>query len=351
MKSPAADQLLRSVERRLRRQHIAAAARFATWATTSIALVAVLLHLFVRPMGIGAVALTVSICWAAAMLQALLTPIRTRECAEWADRHLGGSSAYSTYLEFASKDGEARSVPALARLLQWIEQAARSGMELLDSMSQSTGVMKPAAVALVAALLAIALLQIPTHARAPASTPGSAQVPAPAPGMPGAAGEPDAGDEAAAAVAARPRRSGAAGEGHEAGGRTPSAPGARSSIESRKSEGETPGAADAKRAAAGGRDAGDSPDRATDAGLSEAWQGELATALRPLSEPTGASARTDSGLAAEFSTNAAANGDARPAAILTPAPAAAPEARRTVRLGPAEQAYVRAYFAGSGATP
>jgi hypothetical protein len=291
------------------------------------------------------------VSWAAALLQGVLTPIRAGECAAWADRLLGGRSAYSTYLEFASKDDEPRPAAALTRLIDWIEQAAPRSLELLESMSQRTGVMKPTAVAIVAALLAIALLQIPTHPRTHVSSLVSTALPMPAADAPGRAAERDEGEMAASAVTARPRKTGAADESREAGGLAPVAEDRHAAVEARNTDDEAPRSTSAQRAASGGRDAGDSPDKVVDPGLSEAWQGELATTLRSLSEPSEGTTRTDSTVAAEFSRETMPSSDVRGTMILVPAPAAAPEARRAARLGPAEQAYVRAYFAGSGATP
>jgi hypothetical protein len=109
-------------------------------------------------------------------------------------------------------------------------------------------------------------------------------------------------------------------------------------------------AATATRAASGGRDAGAGTDEATDAALSQAWQGELATTLRTLASPPPASSRADPSLAADYESAAADGTVMRPGAAFTPA-AAAPQVRRKPSLGPVEQAYVRAYFAAPGATP
>jgi len=109
-------------------------------------------------------------------------------------------------------------------------------------------------------------------------------------------------------------------------------------------------AATATRAASGGRDAGAGTDVATDAALSQAWQGELATTLRTLAVPPQASRRADQSLAADYESATADGTVARPDAAFTPA-AAAPQSRRRPSLGPVEQAYVRAYFAAPGATP
>jgi hypothetical protein len=117
-----------------------------------------------------------------------------------------------------------------------------------------------------------------------------------------------------------------------------------------KATGDLERAATATRAASGGRDAGANTDDATDAALSQAWQGELATTLRTLATPPPESSRADQSLAADYMGATADNTVTRPDATITPA-AAAPRAWRKQILGPVEQAYVRAYFAAPGATP
>ena len=109
-------------------------------------------------------------------------------------------------------------------------------------------------------------------------------------------------------------------------------------------------AATAARAAPGGRDAGAGTDDTADAALSQAWQGEMATTLRTLAVPPPASSRADQSLAADYESATAGGTVTRAGAAFTPA-AAAPQSRRKPSLGPAEQAYVRAYFAAPGATP
>jgi hypothetical protein len=334
-------------------RHLADAVSFAAWVTVAVALVAMALHLVVRPVSPAAFALAISISSVAAILQAAFTRIRASECAAWADRFLGGSSAYATYLECSATLDRRQDNPALHRLVEWIEQAAPRSLEQLRSIPPQAGVLKPVAVALVAVTLAAVLLQVPVRPHAAVTSASSVESGATAqlgPDTPELASTARVDEDAPAADGARPRKARNEETGREGQVLTPVLEDERTTPEEVKAAGEAQGAADAKRAASGGRDAGDSPDTAADTGLSEAWQGAMASTLRSLSEPPVQATRTDSTRAADFSADTIANGSARAVDAITPAPAAAPEARRAVRLGPAEQAYVRAYFAGSGAT-
>jgi hypothetical protein len=110
--------------------------------------------------------------------------------------------------------------------------------------------------------------------------------------------------------------------------------------------------ASGSRAAAGGREAGDSPDTVEDTGFSASWQGELARKV--LSSAATADlvpARADPARAADYVAALRPPDDPSAVVRISPAPAVPPTARPRVRLGPAEQAYVRAYFSGSGTTP
>jgi hypothetical protein len=159
----AADEVLGAVRRRLRLDALASAARSAAWLTVVIALVAALLHLLVRPVGVLYVALAVTITWGVALLRALVMPIRARECAAWADRHLAGGCAYETFLESRGSADLAQALPARQRLAQWIDEASPRNLARLAATPHEARVLRPVAVALVAALLATALLLMPTQ--------------------------------------------------------------------------------------------------------------------------------------------------------------------------------------------
>ena len=350
----AADELLGAVHRWLRLDALAGASRSAAWLTVVVALVAVLLHVLVRPVSVFSVALAVTITWGVALLRALVTPIQPRECAAWADRRLGGGCAYETFLETRGNALEREAAPARQRLSQWIDEAAPRSLARLAATAHETRVLRPVAVALVAALLATVLLLMPAqHRSIVANTATDTWTPGPR--APAAAR-----DEARAPRAqvespdaARDRSSATDSDDagrRDGGGQVASTGGASEDANELSATDDLQPAATATRAASGGRDAGAGTDEATDAALSQAWQGELATTLRTLASPPPASSRADQSLAADYESAAADGTVMRPGAASTPA-AAAPQVRRKPSLGPVEQAYVRAYFAAPGATP
>lgn len=352
LRSQTADDVLLAVHRRLRRHHVAAAARAAAWLTVVVAAVAVLLHVFVRPIDVVAVAGAVVITWSIALAQASFHPVRDAECAAWADRHLGAESAYETYLEH--RDAGIQT-PALQRLVAWIDSGARRSVERLASLPGDLRLRKPFAVAAVALLLTAVLLQVPMQTPASAARGASA-----AAASAGATAEPERRDSASARNADRitgndnshslpaerndttsadDRRAAAAGD-----------PSADSTTRAAHSGPNTVPAGE--QAAAGGQDAGQTADTLADTGLTEAWQGEMATKLREFGNTDQQLSDVDPTLAADYQSGATPQ-DAAIATVLAfePAAAVAPEARSRMRLGPAEQAYVRSYFADSGAIP
>jgi hypothetical protein len=210
------------------------------------------------------------------------------------------------------------------------------------------------AVALVAVLLATALLLIPTQdhsivasTSAGTSTPGSRTPAAARDDALEQREESDSHDSARDRVSAT---SSDDAERSENGGRARSPGEAPGDQRETTAEGGMERAATATPAESGERDAGAGTDDTADAALSQAWQGDLATTLRTLATPPPASSSADQSLAADYESAAADGSVMRPGAASTPA-AAALQARRKPSLGPAEQAYVRAYFAAPGATP
>jgi hypothetical protein len=316
-----------------------------------VAAIAVLLHVFVRQIDVVAVAVAVVVTWLVALAQAFMRPVRAAECASWADRHLGGESAYETYLEHRDAGGDA---PAMQRLVAWIDSGARRSAERLASLPDDLHLRKPCAVAAVALLLAIVLLQVPIQ-----TTASSSRTQAAAAGN-GAASEREHGDSGAARtadlVAGNESTSSLTSDRGDTASRdlerTPAAAGVpRVDSETREASGGMNAGPAAEQAAAGGRDAGKTADTLADTGLTEAWQGEMATKLRELAAADQQPSNADPALAADYQPATTRQDSAAAAIAFEPAAAVAPEARSRMRLGPAEQAYVRSYFADSGATP
>jgi hypothetical protein len=348
-------RLLAGVQRHLLRERLAAAARFAAWGTASVAVLGALLHFVVRPVSPLGLLAALATPWLVAVLQAITQRARPAECAAWADRHLGGRSAYSTWLEITATSREV-AAPAFAHLEAWLAESTPGRLAQLAAWPFDARLRKPLAAALVCSALALALLQLP--ARSLASGSESPQVEARSTAT-GASQRPTAptksarttgagiGDDGNAGLAAleQQRRDALGADANagdvsaEADDDTGSAP--RDSAQSQATE----------RVTATGREAGDSPDPGVDTALTAPWQGELATQLRQISGTRERDAlRADATRAADYEESSGASGDT-PADAMRAAAATPPPARPALRLGPAEQAYLRAYFADSGATP
>jgi hypothetical protein len=243
----------------------------------------------------------------------------------------------------------------MQRLVAWIDSGARRSVERLASMPGDVHLGKPCAVAVVALLLAVVLMQVPMQttasmargANAPAASAGASSERER--GDPGAArnADPATGNDSMNALTAE-RSDTTTGDSE----RTPAPAGASAddsaTREARSGTDAVPGA---EQAAAGGRDAGKSADTVVDTGLTEAWHGEMATKLRELAAADQQPSDADPTLAADYQPAVTPQDSVAAETAFEPAAAVAPEARSRVRLGPAEQAYVRSYFADSGATP
>lgn len=348
-------RLLAGVQRHLRRERLAAAARFAAWGTAIAAVLGALLHVVVRPVSPPGLLAALATPWLVALLQVITQRARPAECAAWADRHLGGRSAYSTWLEMIATSRDA-AAPALAHLEAWLAESTPGRLAQLAAWPFDARLRKPLAAALVCSALALALLQLPARplasggespqVEARSTATGTSQRPA-VPTESARATDTGIRDESDTDLVAleQQRRDATAADTNasdaaaETDGDTSSAP--RDSAQSQATA----------RVTATGREAGDSPDPGADTALTTPWQGELATQLRQISGTRERDAlRADATRAADYDQSSGASGDT-PADAVRAAAATPPPARPALRLGPAEQAYLRAYFADSGATP
>jgi len=352
-------RLIDAVRRRLRKQRLARALHVAAWATVAALIASSLVHWFLWPVSLTDVCAVAALPWVMAIGWAISRRSTADECAAWADRHLGGASAYATMLEMAEDRHAGRAEPALERLEQWVNEALPHSLAMLAARPLRTRLAKPLAAALVCTALTTALIQIPAR-----------HTPAAAAQSPRGAATPQASAAAVATTARDDRLPDVAPEATIAG--QPVTPrGAAQAREALSNPGVTqqranaartagaaplaaaPGAvATSSRAGSGGREAGDSSDTSADTGLSESWQGALAEKLlSSTAAVNGEPARADPTRAADYGPAPGPPDASSATALALPAPAVAPEAHATARLGPAEQEYVRAYFAGSGAGP
>ena len=99
MRNPTTHSLFDAVRRRLLLQRLATALRGAAWATAAILIAMTLVHMFVARFDVTVVVAAAALPWLVAAGWSASHRITRAECAAWADRHLGGTSAYATLLE------------------------------------------------------------------------------------------------------------------------------------------------------------------------------------------------------------------------------------------------------------
>jgi hypothetical protein len=346
--------LFDAVRRRLRLQRLATALRRATWAAVAILVAMALLQLFVARFDVTVVLAATALPWLVGAGWTASGRITPAECAAWADRHLGGKSAYATLLETVGDQPPRPASPAVEALLQWVDAAVPRSQAMLHALPLRMRLAKPVMTLFVSGALTAILLQLPAP-----DTAAKWNMPA---GAPVAQTEPDAHlataprDQPAAettepTVAVQSSR----GQAREAPptAELVAAKAGADSVEKELALSTDPATgASGSRAASGGREAGDSPDTLDDAGFTPSWQGELARkVLSSTAAADNVPARADPSHAADYAAAPSPPDDSSAVPLMSPAPAVPPEARPRVRLGPAEQAYVRAYFSGSGATP
>jgi hypothetical protein len=383
MNGPADDvavqSMLAAVGRRLWRRRFARAARTALWAWAAILAVAAALHLaagrpgFLTAVALGAAAWVAAVAWAA-----MQRPTRS-ESALYADRFLGGASAYATLLEAGTAIGSRNDTPALRWLAQWAAATAPASRQALEARHDPLRLARPLATAGICTAVAAVVMSLPvapsgTTDRLATVTAGEA-----GPAEPLSLGEPGLAETLAAelatqippedaghgsmvpadgsAVGAGPdgaARSEALTETDAAGARgavTPGSgaagPGEALDVESADGRPGRPGLAPAPGT---GREAGASRDDAAAGEGSRALQGSMTVVRRELNGMDETDRRADMEQAGTYLDDAAAAG-MTPPAVASVAPARPPAARREARLSPVEAAYVDAWRAARREAP
>ena len=377
----AVASLLATVRRRLWRERFVQATRTALWAWAAILAAAAALHLAVGQPHLGIAVAVAAGAWLAALAGAALRRPTEPESALFADRFLGGESAYSTWLE-ARAGGNAADTPALHRLAQWTAAAVPASRRALDTRQPQSRLVRPLAAAGICTAVAALVTALPTAERNASGEPAreartatttveapslgddalarelAAELATPAgpsvgPGDPGrgSMGHADGADPAASAAMAREPRTAEPGAPREGERRATAAEAAVAATDGASPVG-TAGAdlgaddrlrASATRAAGTGREAGTSRDELAATDGSRALQGAMTVQRRDVTRPGDEAARqadmTQAGI--YDGEAAAASGDS----IAAPAAAAArpPAARREAALSPAETAYVTAW--------
>lgn len=304
MRGSELQRLLDAVRLRLWRGRFIAALRGSLWGSAAMLALAIAVALLAGRSSVPALAAALAGLWLLMLAWAAWRRPTDRACALWADRHLGGASAFSTLLELDRGDRPEPDPAALRGLQRW---AANKVPECLDALAERPDparMARPLFSALVCAALATLVLGLldPMPAAPQAAAPLPAGEPAAAEATPSAGGE--LAKQIAQAVRAAESRQAAERRGE---GQAPAAAKGRPSADQAPADQVAAKPAGAQRgdsaaasaaslhsvaaartdpgnssAAASGRDAGDSPDPRAGGGMSRASQGTIAAQERAL---------------------------------------------------------------------
>lgn len=364
MQDPGLTALLDQVRRRLRIQRLHRGLRMALRVTAVVSVAVVPVHLWLHPLPVTAIAGLLLIAWLVILSASARNPPTPADCADWADRHLDGTSAYATALEATRVPGTGQSLEALA----WLETGMRRRVEhsrrLLGSLDSDSQLGRPALIATVCLALALAVMQLP--GRASDGLTGDTGAPAAGENRAGASPGPER-SETALAKAMRDAQQNEArdtlvrmagrqddrpGEGRATGEPDPKA-GLPAMPPEDGSEAEASSAADqgqpSEHAQAGegaGREAGGSADHRSLAGSQDGPAESIDASRRELileGDPEGR--RADASQLAGFTSGIP---PAQTGPAISPAPARPPSATDQGGRGPADAAYVAAYFEARG---
>ncbi len=360
---------------------LGAAFRQALRGVSALLLLMVLVHLVWQSVPAGAALGAVMLPFALGLAWAAARPPGRTECALWADRRLGGASAFTTLLDAREGRLPAADARAVAWLERWAGARLPSALQRLAAERRPLRLARPAAVAAVCAALATVVLNLPGREGAPAvprdrAASAAAAVKATASGAsaepqqlvsevvqalrapgrrdgarrqerPGEAeGDPVSGAPAQASAAAGRPSEAAAGVRPAAIGGPRTAAGGMARIETSPPAGTSSNPVAAATGGSTGREAGSSRDARTSAGVSPTARGTMPARRVELE-----GARPGSGVA---SPRGDAQGDAqydgavaadrgRAAPAIAAAAATPPAAAPAMALTPAQTRYVQAW--------
>ena len=392
MMSPEVQGLLSAVRRRLWRVQLVAAARLALWGSAGLMLLAVVVHLSARQVPAGAVLMVITALWVLMLAWTGTRRPADAACALWADRHLGGASAFTTLLETALGAQATQNPQAVQWLESWAAARVPEGLRRLAGHRDAAPLSRPLLAVLVCAALTAAVLSLPTFAptlqqqtaasspsgRGDPQTPQTPQTPQ-APQTPAQADADTAKgvDRLAAALRAASvqqpaepsqalRETGQAQaaapdkvDGATAAAQAAARPNGEPAPRSPPPAGTTAGAAGPTAAlpaatppapgtgnsagAGTGNEAGDSRDARGDRAVSPAPRGTMPQA-RSMPWPGSAQRQADSGSLGSYEGDASTPGAASMPALAAAAAATPPAAHDATRLSPAETSYVQAWM-------
>ena len=372
--------LLGAVQRRLWRAHFVAALRRALWASTAVVLLATVGQLAGLTMPVGALLTAVGALWLLLLVRAARQRPGIAACALWADRHLGGASAFTTWLETVGAPSATANKPAVAWLQQWTEQRVPESLRVLNERRAPAQLTRP----LLALLVGLALAAVVSRLHQPAPTAAVQTAARPSPAASSVSRQTDsvaalalapaletaplvsdiskalraaAAREAAARVGAGQLPAAGVGKPGDEQASAP-APGATAAAADQARRGSaaagtpaaaapTAGVANSSGASAG-REAGDSRDQRADVGVSRPLPGPIPMPRSVPREPVSAADKqADLGRLAAYGPDHSTQGRATMRVGPEPAAATPPPASDDTRLTPTQSSYVQAWMKAS----
>jgi len=374
MAEPSVRTLLDAVRGHLWHEHGRRAVRRAGWLSAATMLLAGAVHLVALPIPVDIVLWVLGVEWTVLLASIAWHRPTDAECALWSDRHLGGASAFTTWLEPTPNLQTLANAQALRWLERWATAKVPAALGGLREQRPSTGVARALLAMTVCSALALFVLSlvdtVPTSNQrtgvalnvdprdkstpsieAPVATQLAGEI-ANALRSTESPGEPRRTRAGAAPTAGATRADEGRGSAATPSPATPLR--AEASIAQRDSR--SPATVDAgnsagpgrSAAATSGREAGAGADTRADVGVSRPATGTIA---QPRSASTlglaGAERQADMEQAAGFDESASTPGDARSAGIVAAA-ATPPRAVAGARLTPMETSYVDAWMKATG---
>ena len=366
--------LLEAVRRRLWRGQFVAALRQALWGSAGLMLLAVAVHLTAYRVPTGAVLLAVVALWLSMLAWAATRRPAVAACALWADRHLGGASAFTTLLETGTGTMATRNPQAVRWLENWATARVPDGLRHLALRHEAARLSRPLLAMIVCAALMALVLSLPDLAPAlpqptaaaspsgpadrttlPVETAGAQGVdklaaalrPAPLPPSPESN---QARRDTGQAQAAAPDKADGATLTAQNGAMPPGDPANRTNPTTGIAAEPTAAAAAPRAAGSGagsgsGNEAGDSRDARGDTGVSRAPQVTIGVpGSRSTARPVSDERQADMGRLGTYDPEPSMPGAATVHALGAAAAATPPAASEFTRLTPAETSYVQAWM-------
>lgn len=366
--------LFAAVRRRLWHARFATAVRQAAWCSAAWMLLLAAAHLVAGRVAPSTMLWPMAALWAALLARAAwLRPV-DGACALWADRHLDGASAYTTWLELRSSGGPTAPAWALQSLESWAATRVPQSLASLAGRRESLALARPLLSMLVCGALSAFILALPgatpMSPRAAATTANSSASPdaadRPSP-LAQSAASADLASEVARELRAQSSREapGSRGEGLAPAGAASAKPGREHSLApdaaapaARAQPGgdasapgtptdtAPPAGSTHRPGDGGGRDAGDSRDERIDLGVSRVLRTAQPVQRSAPGERAGSPAdqRADLGQSGRYE-GEGATGDAAAARADSPPPAATRPAKAgPAGLSPTEAAYLQTWI-------